>query len=285
MNSTMDLPVFVAVLLAAILHATWNALVKNASDKFISMSAIVIGHSPFACIAVMSAPLPDPSSWPYILVGAGLHVGYQLFLLLSYRIGDLSHVYPIARGVAPLLVAGISVLLLGVKLSLAEVTAILAIGVGIVSLVFVRGSEGLRNPRAATMALITGCFIASYSLIDGLGAREAGTALGFYGWLSIVNAIVFVLIAATNKQGGLRKVAREGSRIAVLGGGASFIAYSLVIWAFTQAPIALVTALRETSIIIAMLIGVFFLREKLNLAKVVATTLTFFGAILLRTSR
>ena len=281
----LDLPVFAAVLLAAVLHATWNALVKNASDKFTSMSAVVIGHLPFACIAVTIAPLPDASSWPYVLAGAALHVGYQLFLLLSYRVGELSHVYPIARGVAPMLVAGVSVALLGVRLSMTEMIAVLAIGVGIVSLVFVRGSEGLRNPRAATMALITGGFIAAYSLVDGLGAREAGTALGFLGWLSIINSVVFLLIAAIVRRGSIRNFAREGSGMALFGGGASFIAYSLVVWAFTQAPIALVTALRETSIIAALLIGVFFLGEKLNVAKLFSTTLTVFGAILLRLSR
>ncbi len=281
----MDLEVFIAVLIAAILHAGWNALVKISSDKFLGISAVVIGHFPFACIAVIYAPLPEPASWPYILIGAALHVGYQLFLLLSYRVGDLSHVYPIARGVAPMLVAGVAVLFLGVRLSMPELIAILAIGVGIMSLVLVRGGEGLRNTRAATMALITGCFIAAYSLIDGLGAREAGTALGFYGWLSIINAIVFVLITAAIKPGGLRKLAREGSTMIMLGGGASFVAYSLVVWAFTQAPIALVAALRETSIIIALIIGVFFLGERLNFAKVISTALTVFGAILLRTSR
>lgn len=285
MDRRLDLPVFMAVLLAALLHASWNALVKNTSDKFLSMSAVVLGHLPFACLAVVVVPLPAAASWPYILAGAALHMGYQLFLLLSYRAGDLSHVYPIARGVAPLLVAGISVMFLGVELLPFEIIAISAIGIGIMSLVLVRGSEGIRNPHAAIMALITGCFIAAYSLIDGHGARLAGTALGYFGWLAIVNAAVFASFAAFRQPAFFNRLVRKGSKTAILGGGASFIAYSLVVWAFTQAPIALVTALRETSIIFALLIGVFLLRERLSLAKVVSTTLTMLGVILLRVSR
>lgn len=274
-----------AVLLAALLHASWNALVKNTSDKFLSMSAVVLGHLPFACLAVVVVPFPAAASWPYIMAGAALHMGYQLFLLRSYRAGDLSHVYPIARGVAPLLVAGISVVFLGVQLMPFEMIAIAVIGIGIMSLVLVRGSEGIRNPHAATMALITGCFIAAYSLIDGHGARLSGTAVGYFGWLAIVNAVVFASIAAIRTPGFFDKLVRKGSKIAILGGGASFVAYSLVVWAFTQAPIALVTALRETSIIFALLIGVFLLRERLSLAKVISTTLTMLGVILLRVSR
>lgn len=281
----LALSVFVAVLIAAALHAAWNALVKNASDKYLSMTAVVLGHFPFACLAVLSSPWPDRSSWPLILVGAALHVGYQLFLLHSYRSGDLSHVYPIARGIAPMLVAGISVLALGVQLTAGGTIAILAIGIGIMSLVFVRGNDGLRNRHAAMMALITGCFIAGYSLVDGYGARQAETALGFFGWLSIVNTIVFSLVISAVRPDILRKVAVEGTKITMLGGGSSFVAYSLVVWAFTQAPIALVTALRETSIIFALLIGVFFLNERLNIAKVFSTSLTVFGAVLLRISR
>jgi len=277
--------VFAAVLIAAALHASWNALVKNSEDKYFSMTAVVLGHFPFACVAATYAPLPDSSSWWLILAGAALHVGYQLFLLQSYRTGDLSHVYPIARGIAPMLVAAISVVFLGVQLTAPEMIAILAIGIGIISLVFVRNSDGLQNQNAATMALITGCFIAGYSLVDGYGTRQAETALGFFGWLAIINTIVFSLVIYFVKPGVLRNVATKGTKAALLVGGSSFVAYSIVVWAFTQAPIALVTALRETSIVFALLIGVFFLNEKLNITKVFSTFLTLFGAILLRYNR
>ncbi len=281
----MDPIVFAAVLLAAALHATWNAIVKGSGDKLVSMTAVVIGHAPLALLAIPFSPMPAPSSWPYLLTGVVLHLGYQLFLARSYKVGDLTQVYPIARGIAPMLVALVSVLVLGVHLSSIELLAISAIGVGIMSLVFVRGGDGLRNANAALMAVGTGCFIASYSIVDGLGAREAGTALGFYAWLSSINALALMGIMRVAKPGVVSEVMRKHVRFALLGGGASFIAYALAIWAFTQAPIALVTAVRETSIIFALFIGVFFLGERLNLLKVGATAMTIFGVLMLRLSR
>ena len=260
-------------------------MVKNAGDKHVSMTAIVLGHAPLAVLALPFVPLPNSESWPFMIASVLLHCGYQFLLLFSYRIGDLTHVYPIARGVAPLIVAGVSVMALGVHLSSMESLAILTIAIGIISLAFVRGSDGIRNTPAAVMALATGCFIAGYSLVEGRGARQAGTALSFYAWVSIINAVVFPTIMMRLKPGLIAKVAREGRSLMIFGGGASFLAYALVVWAFTQAPIPLVTALRETSIIFALLIGVLFLNERVSLIKVASTALTLFGAVLLRFSR
>ncbi len=281
----MDIIVFLAVLLAALLHATWNALVKGAAEKHVSMTSIVLGHVAAAACLFPFVDLPRIDSWPYIVAGAILHTGYQFFLLGSYRIGDFTQVYPLARGSAPLLVALVSVTFLGVVLSWSELAAVLIIGCGIISLVFVRNSDGLRNRRAALMALGTGAFIASYSLVDGLGARVAETALGFYVWLTVLNALLFGFAIERVQPGTVRKSAIADWRLALAGGGASFAAYALAIWAFTQAPIALVTALRETSIIFALLIGVIFLKERLNLVKVISTAMALSGAILLRLSR
>lgn len=278
----MSVTVMIIVLLAATLHATWNFLVKNTGDKHLSMSAVVIGHTPFAIAAILYSPTPTMESVPYLLIGALLHVGYQLFLLASYRIGDLSQVYPLARGIAPLIVAGVSVLVLGVSLSLPELAAIIIIGAGITSLTLVRRNDGQRNGRAVFFSLMTGGCIAAYSLVDGIGAREAGTALGFYGWLSLINGLVFAAIMRVMRPGIVRKVFSDKWQLALKGGGASFFAYAMVIWAFTMAPIALVTALRETSIIFAMLLGVFVLKERLDLAKVLSTALTLLGIAMLR---
>lgn len=281
----MDLTIFLAVLFAAALHATWNALVKGNSDKILGMTAVVLGHVPFALLAMPFVPLPAMASWPYLAAGVALHLGYQLFLMFSYRIGDLTQVYPIARGSAPLIVAGVSIAFLGVQLSSSSLVAIAIIGCGIMSLVFVRNSDGLANPRAAAMALATGCFIASYSLCDGLGARQAGTAVGYYAWLTLFNAVLFALIIRVTKPGTLSQLPSSGRMIALIGGGASFLAYAIVTWAFTMAPIALVTALRETSIIFALIIGVVFLKEPLNLAKVASTMATLLGAAILKSGR
>ncbi|MGL4810871.1 MAG: EamA family transporter [Beijerinckiaceae bacterium] len=278
----MSLFVFSVVLIAAALHAGWNALVKGHGDTTSNMAAVVIGHAPLAVISIVASPTPAPESWPYLVAGAVLHLGYQIFLLFSYRLGELTHVYPIARGSAPILVALTSVMFLGVHLSGLEIGAVLLIGTGIISMAFVRGADGLRNPRAAVGAVITGLFIAGYSIVDGMGARLAGTSFGFYGWLSLINAAVFAVIFAVRSPHILRQLPHRAPLALYAGGSASFAAYALVTWAFTQAPIALVTALRETSIVFALLIGVFFLKEKLNLLKVLSTMMTISGAILLR---
>jgi len=281
----MSLTVFFAVITAAMLHATWNALVKSGGDKHLNMLAVVVGHAPYAAVILPFVPAPALECWPYLLAGIGLHAGYQVFLLKSYRIGDLTQVYPIARGTAPLLVAAVSVLFLGVTLGGLELAGIATIGAGIISLGLVRQRDGMRNTAAGALAFITGCFIAGYSLVDGLGARVAGTALGFYGWLTIGNGLVIMVYVAATRPQVYRGFPGTAKTLFILGGGASYAAYALVIWSFTQAPIALVTALRETSIVFALLIGVVFLKERLDLTKVISTLVTVFGAALLRIAR
>ncbi len=281
----MSFTVFLAVILAAMLHATWNALVKSGGDKHLNMLAVVVGHAPFAAAIFPFVPLPAAESWPYIAAGIVLHSGYQIFLLQSYRVGDLTQVYPIARGTAPLLVAAVSVLFLGVTLGAMELAGVAVIGAGIISLGLVRQRDGLRNRKAAVLAFVTGCFIAGYSLVDGLGARTAGTALGFYAWLTVGNGIVIAAYTACVRPQVFRGFPGNAMKLFIVGGGASFAAYALVIWSFTHAPIALVTALRETSIVFALLIGVVFLKERLDLAKVASTLVTLLGAALLRIGR
>lgn len=277
--------VFIAVIAAAGLHALWNALVKGGADKALNMGAVVIGHLPLALVAIGISPLPTVESLPYLFAGLALHFGYQWFLLRAYQLGDLTQVYPIARGSAPLMVALFSVLVLGVHLQGMELLAVAIIGTGIISLALVRHADGLRNGNAAVLALITGLFIATYSLVDGLGARLSGNSLGYFGWIAAGNAVIMTLYLGFTAPQTLRAVPRKGLPVSLIGGSASFVAYALVTWAFTQAPIALVTALRETSIIFALLIGVLFLKERLNLIKVVSTMTTLLGAVLLRFAR
>lgn len=219
--------------------------------------------------------------------GVALHFGYQLFLIAGYRAGDLTLVYPIARGSAPLIVTAVSIGFLGVSFTRLELTGVALIALGLAALAIVRGAAGARNPRAVVMALCTGLFIAAYSLLDGIGARVATTALGFWSWAAIGNAIALTVWTALMRPRSLTRLRSDRKVIAsgLIGGTASFIAYGLVIWAFTQAPIALVTALRETSIVFAMLIGVGILKERVDLAKVVSTMITIAGAILLRASK
>ena len=281
----MPTTVFLVVLFAALLHASWNGFVKHASDKFVSMGAVVIGHLPFAASMIFINPTPLEASWPYIIIGGLIHTGYQLFLIYSYRIGDFTQVYPIARGAAPMIIAFISVTFLGVHLGKWQLLGVALIGTGIMSLVIARSSEGLGNHRAGIMAFATGCFIAAYSLVDGTGARLAGTALAFYGYLSIVNVTTFVIILPVLQPGTIKKIFTSGRQMMVVGGGISALAYALVTWAFTQSPIALVSALRETSIMFALIIGIVFLKERVNLVKVASVALSLAGAMLLRLAK
>ncbi len=281
----MTTQIFLVVIAAAILHAVWNASIKDSGDKFVNMAAVILGQAPLAALSLLFVPVPLIESLPYLLAGVALHVGYQFLLPLSYKFGDLTLVYPIARGIAPLIVACISVLILSVELNFAEIIGVLTIGTGIMSLSMVRKIDGQRNGKAVVIALVTGCFIASYSLVDGTGARVAGTAIGFYGWLAIGSTVAYSSILSLWNPIIIRQAFRTRKLKGLLGGSASFIAFALVIWAFTQAPIALVTALRETSIIFALLIGVFVLKEKLDLLKVVSTMITVAGAIILKFSR
>ncbi len=246
------------------------------------MGAVVLGHMPLALIVLPFVPTPSVVSMPYLAVGILLHVGYQLFLLKSYEAGDLTQIYPIARGSAPLLVALVSVTILGVQLEPIQTLAIMRIGWGILSLALVRQADGQRNSNAAMLALTTGIFVASYLLIDGLGARIAETSLGFYSWLTIGNGTIMAAYLAYVSPTTLKTIATKGRVVFLFGEGASFIAYAIVTWAFAQAPIPLITALREISIIFALLIGVFFLKERLNLIKVFSTFTTLVGVALLR---
>ncbi len=270
------------MIFSALLHALWNAAIKGGSDQRLNITAVIVGNLPLALLALTLSPAPAVASWPYLAAGIVLQVGYQLFLLAAYRAGDLTQVYPIARGIAPLLVTVVSVLFLGVQLSLLAVLAVAAIATALASISIARQRDGTQNLKAAIFAGVTGCFIAAYSLVDGLGARLAGTALGYYGWLAVGNALLFSAVVEVTTPGLLRRVAREAKRVCIVGGSAYFIAYAIVIWAFTQAPIALVAALREISIVFALLIGVLFLQERLTTAKLLATLVILGAAVLLR---
>jgi drug/metabolite transporter (DMT)-like permease len=275
--------VFITVITAALVHASWNTLVKASTDKTLAMGAIVIGHVPIAVIILPFATIPDSKSIPYLVTGIVLHFGYQLFLLKSYEHGDLTKVYPIARGTAPLLVGLFSLIFLGVELSNAKILSIIIIGVAVISLAFGQKSDGQKRRSASTFALITGLFIASYSLIDGLGARVAGTSLGFFCLLAIGNGFLMVAYLARKAPKTLKNLPHYGLSHLLIGGTGSFTAYALVIWAFTKAPIALVTALRETSIVFAFFMGVFFLKEPPSLIKLIASTAILMGVALLHT--
>lgn len=273
--------IFFAVIFAAALHASWNALVKGGGDKVIAMNAVVVGQGIAGLITLAFVPMPGWDGLTFILVSVALHIGYQLFLLEGYKLGDLSQVYPIARGIAPLIVTVTLVGFLGETLARMEMIAIALIVFGVMSMSFARQSDGLRNSKAAMFAACTGCFIAAYSIVDGYGGRASESAVGFYAIVAIINGVLFPILTKATLNAGLGKTMKAWRTI-LIGGGASFSAYAIVVYAFTQSSIALVTALRETSIVFAMLIGVLALGEKMSIAKTLSAMTALGGAILLR---
>ena len=281
----MEMPVFLIVLLAAFFHATWNAFIKVDGDRFLFMAFMLAGSGIGALSTVPFLPLPDPESWPYIAFSVLLHQGYTVFLLLGYRFGDLSHVYPLARGSAPLVVALLSITLIGEQLSHHSLLAVVMMGVGIMSLSLTRGAQNLRNPWAVFFALGTGLFIAAYTLTDGVGARLAGSAHSYAAWMLGLEWIPFVVFVLLKRKAQMLPQIGRVWKPAVLMGLMSLAAYWAVIWAMTVAPIALVAALRETSIIFAVLFGVLFLKERLSLVRLAATFTTLAGTILLKMGR
>lgn len=268
------------ILCAAALHASWNAAVKGGADKRLQMAAVTIGHMPFAALALFFAPPLDVAAWPLLILGAVFHFGYQIFLIESYKLGDLSQVYPIARASAPVMATIFGALVLGDRLAPFELIGIAIIATGLLSTVGLR----IQNVphKAALTALITGMFIASYSMSDGYGGRLGNSPIAFYGWLSLINGVLMAIYLRWTSPDSVPLLWTK-SRLTLIGGGfASFCAYSLVMWAFTQAPIPVVMAIRESSILIAFGIGVVFLGEKLTRAKLIGTVVTIIGIITLR---
>ena len=278
----MPLTVFFAVIFAAVLHAVWNAMLKNEKDKYLGASALVFGQVPASIIIIFFIPAPTVESIPYIFLSGILHTGYLWFLLSAYRFGDYTKVYPIARGSAPIFVSIVSLIFFAVVLSNFELLGIVVICLGILSLSF-QNSTGFANHKTIIYALITGSFIMGYSITDGYGARISASILSYMGWSFILNAFLFSILLNFMKQSGIiARVAKDGKFIFFVGGTISYLAYAIVVWGFTQAPIPIVTALREISIVFALLIGTLFLKEKFTYLKTTAVLTIFFGVVLLK---
>lgn len=278
----MDAAVILLVLGAAVLHATWNTLVKSEGDKLAVMAMIAIMEATISLVLIPLVPFPRTDSWRFLVVAVSLHVSYKLFLLKSYEHGDLSHVYPIARGLAPLIVALLSVVIVGETLRPASQVGVACIGIGIMSLAFTRGFHVGDDRRALLYALATGCFIASYTVVDGMGARAAGSPHGYMVWVTLCDAPPFLALCVVLRGKAVLAASWSSWRRGFLAGMLSYAAFWMVIWAMTLAPIATVAALRETGIMFAVLFGVVFLRESLNFVQLLATGVVLTGAVLLR---
>lgn len=264
------------VIASAALHAGWNALLKIGLDRFLTVSLIQIGAGTVALLALPFVAMPSADTWPWIVLSVLLHIGYNIFLCRAYRYGDLGQVYPISRGSSPLLVAGLSVLLLGEVLPAGQLLGLAVLVAGI-WLMAVRGGSEKANRGLLFSAFMTALFIAAYTLSDASGARTNGDAISYSVWMFVMNGLSMALVLLC--QRGPRIVRELGPhwRAGLLGGAMSMLAYTIVIWAMTQAPVALVSALRETSVVFALLIGRLWLGESLPPIRLLACLIILAG--------
>lgn len=272
------------VLLAALLHASWNALLKSGGDPLTRL--VLVNVSGALCMLPLLAwvDFPDPASWPWLIGSVLVHQAYYLFLILGYRDGDLSLVYPIARGIAPLLVALGAWLVAGERLSIQGMLAVVLVSLAILSLAGER-RQGIRPQRSVIYALCTGATIAVYTVLDGMGGRLSGDVLGYIVWLFLLEGglILIVMLALRGRRLLVDMWRQRGA--GMLGGLFSAIAYGLVIWAMSRTPMTYVSALRETSVIAAAVIGTWLLREPFGRRRIGAAVTVVGGVVLLQLSR
>ncbi len=275
----MNTTVFLLVLCSAVLHAIWNSMASKYKNKNVSIPAIVYGHVPACIVAVIILPMPSAESFPYIIMSALIHQGYQNFLLTAYQTGKFTTVYPVARGFGPLVATAISIIFLGLHLKVFTLFSILLISIGVI-LIGLFSKSVLKNYKILYTSLATGVFIGMYSVVDGYGARISMSAISYMSWVFIISALLFPIVLKFRKQKNiLKKTLTEGKVVFWVGGFFSYIAYVITVWAFTKASIPMVSALRESSIIFAIFIGYFYLKEKINIYKIVSILLIFTGVI------
>jgi drug/metabolite transporter (DMT)-like permease len=270
-----------AVLLGALLHASWNAAIKSGRDKFLDTVLVAGGAGVIAAAGLPFLPLPAPESIPYLLMSSVLQLIYFLLVAAAYRTGDMSYAYPLMRGTAVLLVASASSLLIGEHLTARAWIGILSISAGVLALtlMYQRSAPSLA-PTA--FALGNAAIIASYTLVDGVGARLSGQSVAYTLWLSLLTAIPLLAWTAWNRPAALAGYFKIRWMVGLGGGFGTLASYGLALWAMTRAPVATTAALRETSILFGMLISAGFLKERVGLPRMAAGIVIALGAAALR---
>ena len=288
----MSTDVVLAVLLGALLHAAWNALVKSSGDKQLDLALVHLLGALVSLPLLAWVGLPPVAAWPFIAASLLIHVAYYITLNGAYQHGELGSTYPIMRGSAPLLVALGSSTVLGEALTPAAWLGVAAITLGVLLVGLARPAEALHHRRAIGFALANAAVIAAYTLVDGRGVRvtsEAGATAASYVVLLFVldgipyPALVFAQRSAAARQA-MRAYARQRWPLATLGGIASLGSYWIALWAMTRAPVAAVSALRETSVLFATALSVWVLKERFGLQRACGAVVIVGGVIALRLS-
>jgi drug/metabolite transporter (DMT)-like permease len=271
------MPIAVVVLFAAGLHATWNALVKSVGDRLALMGVMGLWSVAICVPVALFAPAPLSAAWPELAASIVLHNVYNLLLIESYREGDYNQVYPIARGVAPPAVAVASVLVVGESLSVVQTVGVLTVSAGLMWL-----ASGSRHQpkRALAFAVMTGLVIAAYTVVDGVGVRRSGSVLGYATWLFVgMGALTALILVVVNRRTARRsRITRSLVRRGAVADVLSLVAYGLVLWAQTRGALAVVAALRETSVVFAAALGAFVFHERLPTRRIVGSVVIAAGA-------
>jgi drug/metabolite transporter (DMT)-like permease len=278
-SSSIGLGVIAAVLAAAVLHAMWNALAHGIGDQLVGFALIGVSVTLGGAVIVLVSPAPASASWAYLGGSVALHVAYNLLLMRSYRLGEFSQVYPVARGTSPLLVA-LAATFVGEQLGAVRLLGVVVISAGLGTLVFVGGVPTRAARPALAAAVLTGVTIAAYTTLDGLGVRNAGSVAGYTGWLFLLQGPWLPVVAVVLRRGQLWRQARPHLLAGLAGGLLSLAAYGLVLWAQTRGALAPIAALRETSVIVGAIIGTVVFGERFGRWRIAATVLVAAGVIL-----
>jgi drug/metabolite transporter (DMT)-like permease len=274
--------VFCVVLGAAALHAAWNALIKHGGDPFLRLAVVNLTGSAVCLPFLLFVAPPVAAAWPWLLASVAIHVAYCSSLCLAYRLGDLSQVYPVARGVAPPLVALLGWVVAGEEPGWGGLAAVAMISAGILTIAFGRRAPG-QGTRPLLLAALCGATIGAYTICDGLGIRAAQGTLEYLVWFFFLDGLPFGLTVLWLRRGRLRAALPAAVLApAVAGGALSLLAYGLVIWAMRTTPMAYVSGLRETSVILATIIGTRLLGEPFGKERVTAACIVAGGIGLLK---
>lgn len=277
----MSFTVFALVLLGAALHAGWNLVVKRGADTLRTSIAVAISAAGIAALGLPFVAAPKPASWPYAAASVSLQVVYWVAVANAYRVADLGRAYPLMRGTAPLLVAMVSITAFGEALG-----TVAWIGVGLlccgVAAMALSGRRGGGDGRGVVVALATAAVIAAYTIVDGIGVRLSGSPVGYTLWVFLLTALPLAAWAARRDGRDFPRYLMDHLGVGLLGGLGTLASYGIALWAMTRAPVAMVAALRETSILFATVIAVLVLKERLDAGRIVAVALIAAGAAALR---
>ena len=279
-------PIVLAVLFGALLHASWNALIKSSGDKALDTALVHFIGAAIALPFMVWVGLPRAESWPYIAASLVIHIGYYMALVGAYQHGELGLTYPIMRGFAPLLVALASGMAIGEVPTPLSWVGIVGITAGVALVGLAHPGETLHHRKALGYAFANAAIIALYTLVDGRGVRVSGDALRYVMLLFVLDGIAYPagvwLSRSRQDRREILSYARRRWALAALGGAASIGSYAIALWAMTKAPIASVAALRETSVLFAVLLSTLLLKERFGLQRAIGAGVIVAGVIALR---